>query len=180
MKEARRQRIRKSILLVMVGLFPATCYYFSPYLIIMGGSEGIIVGSLLTFSAMFAASLLFGRLFCGWLCPAGGLQELLLGANSRKYNGRKRNLVKYVIWIPWMSIIAFTFIRAGGTTAIDFLYQTYYGISISDTSSVVTFVFFETLIGGVALGLGKRALYHSGCWMVPFMILGRKICNSVN
>jgi len=40
LKEKRRQKIRRTILLIMFPLFPTIYYYFSPYLIIVGASEG--------------------------------------------------------------------------------------------------------------------------------------------
>jgi hypothetical protein len=63
-----RQRIRKGIILVTFLLLPAIFYYFSPYLIIMGASEGIISGSFIVFAVLFLSSLFLGRGFCGWFC----------------------------------------------------------------------------------------------------------------
>lgn len=178
MKETRRQKTRKSLLLLMVFLFPILFYYFSPYLIIAGGSEGIIAGSFISFLGMFIGSLLLGRLFCGWLCPGGATQELCLKVNSKNFNGKKRNWIKYIIWIPWITIVAYVFLQSGGIKAVEPFYQTYYGISISDISSVITFLVFFGIIAGVSLAAGKRAFCHSGCWMAPFMIIGRKIRNT--
>jgi polyferredoxin len=72
----KRQKVRKLLLLVSFLLFPVTIFYLSPVLIITGGSLGIITGSFLVFVAQFVLSLVFGRSFCGWICPAGGLQEV--------------------------------------------------------------------------------------------------------
>jgi len=129
---------------------------------------------------MFIGSLFLGRLFCGWLCPGGATQELCLRVNSKSFNGKKRNLIKYFIWAPWISIVAIVFIQSGGVRTVDPFYQTYYGISISDIYSAITFLVFAVLIGGIALAAGKRAFCHSGCWMAPFMIIGRKVRNLVN
>lgn len=180
MEQSRRQKKRKSILLVMVFVFPIVFYYLSPYLIIEGGSEGIIAGSFISFLGMFIGSLFLGRLFCGWLCPGGATQDLCLRVNNKNFNGKKRNLIKYFVWAPWVSIVAIVFIQSGGVRAIDPFYQTYYGISISDVYSAITFLVFAFLIAGVSLAAGKRAFCHSGCWMAPFMIIGRKIRNAVN
>lgn len=178
MKVSRRQKIRKSLLIFMVFLFPIVYYYLSPYLIIAGGSEGIIAGSFISFLGMFIGSLFLGRLFCGWLCPGGAIQELTLRVNGKNYNGKKRNLIKYFIWAPWISIVIIVFLQSGGVKAVDPFYQTYYGISISDITSAITFLVFFLLIAGVSLAAGKRAFCHSGCWMAPFMIIGRKIRNA--
>jgi ferredoxin-type protein NapH len=113
-------------------LFPIIYYYFSPYLIIMGASEGIIVGSFIAFLSMFVGALFLGRVFCGWICPAGATQELCFKINGNDFKGGKRNWIKYFIWVPWISVIALMFIQAGGVTAVDPFYQTFYGISIQD------------------------------------------------
>jgi len=53
----RRQKARKGLLLASFLLLPVTMFYFSPYLIIDGGSHGLIVASFLVFSALFLVSL---------------------------------------------------------------------------------------------------------------------------
>jgi polyferredoxin len=176
----KRQQIRKILTIAMFVLFPIIYYYFSPYLIIMGASEGIVTGSLLFFAALFASSLVFGRAFCGRICPAGATQELCAMVRKKGFKNGKANLTKYAIWAPWITIIAVMFFQAGGVKAVDPLYQTYYGISISDIYSVVIFVAIAGLIAGIALAAGKRAACHTICWMAPFMIIGHKIRNTAN
>jgi ferredoxin-type protein NapH len=180
MKQNRRQKARKALLLVMFVLFPIIYYYFSPYLIIMGASEGIIAGSFITFTAMLIGSLFVGRFFCGWICPAGATQELCFKVNKSSFKGGKRNWIKYFIWAPWITIIAIMFVNAGGVNAVDPFYQTYYGISIQDVQSVILFLIIAGIFAGIALAAGKRASCHTICWMAPFMIIGRKIRNAIN
>ena len=173
-----RQKARISIAVVMVFLFPVVYYYLSPYLVIMGATEGIIAGDVIAFAGLFLTSLFFGRAWCGWVCPAGATQEICNRVNGKSFNGKKRNLIKYFIWAPWISIVAIVFIQSGGIRAVDPFYQTYYGISISDITSAITFLVFAGLIAGVSLAAGKRAFCHSGCWMAPFMIIGTRIKNA--
>ena len=176
----KRQQARKILIILMFVLFPVIYYYFSPYLIIMGASEGIITGSLLVFAALFFSSLFMGRVFCGWLCPAGATQELCAIVRKKGIKNGKKNQIKYAIWAPWITIIALMFYQAGGVKAVDPLYQTYYGISISDIYSLVIFLAIAGLIAGLALAAGKRAACHTICWMAPFMIIGRKLRNAAN
>ena len=128
---------------------------------------------------MFVSSLFLGRAWCGWLCPAGAMQELCSKANGKSFNGKKRNLIKYFIWVPWISIVVIMFIQAGGIKAVDPLYQTWYGISISDMYSAILFAVIAGAFAAFALVAGKRAACHTICWMAPFMIIGRKIRNAV-
>jgi len=61
---AKRQKIRKAMVIVSFLLFPISIYYFSPYLIVLGAIEGIIAGSFIMFSIQFALSIFFGRTLC--------------------------------------------------------------------------------------------------------------------
>ncbi|HUK84992.1 MAG TPA: 4Fe-4S binding protein [Candidatus Acidoferrum sp.] len=176
----KRQQTRSILAIIMFILFPIIYYYFSPILVIMGASLGIIDGSLIVFASLFVSSLFVGRVFCGWICPGGATQELCMRTNNKSLTNGKKNWIKYAIWIPWMAIIVLMFAQAGGISAVDPLYQTYYGISIQDVQSLVIFLSFLGVIAGVALTVGKRAFCHTGCWMAPFMIIGRKIRNAVN
>ena len=175
-----RQKARFAIAVLMVFLFPVIFYYLSPYLVLMGAAEGVIAGDVVAFAGMFLTSLFFGRAWCGWICPAGATQELCSRVNGRAFNGRKRNLIKYAIWAPWLAIIAITFIQAGGVESIDPLNQTYHGISVQDYTSAIMFAAIAGAIALFALAAGKRAACHTICWMAPFMIVGRKLGNAAN
>ncbi|MBE0695344.1 MAG: 4Fe-4S binding protein, partial [Anaerolineaceae bacterium] len=100
-----RQRIRRTLLLISFLLFPITLNYFSPYVIIDGASQGIVNGSLVMFSLMFLSSLFVGRLWCGWLCPVGGLSEFCFPIQDKPVKGRQIDWIKWLIWIPWIGII---------------------------------------------------------------------------
>jgi len=175
-----RQKIRKVLTLLMFALFPVIYYYFSPYLVIMGTAEGIVAGSLIVFASLFVFSLFLGRAFCGWVCPAGATQELCARIRNKNFKNGKGNWIKYAIWAPWIAIIILMFLQAGAIIGVNPLYQTYYGISITGLESVIMFLAIAGLIAGIALVAGKRAACHTICWMAPFMIIGRKIRNSVN
>jgi polyferredoxin len=47
----------------------------SPYLVVDAADKGIINGSFIMFALLFVSSLVLGRGFCGWVCPAGGCQK---------------------------------------------------------------------------------------------------------
>jgi polyferredoxin len=171
-----RQKLRKGIILISFFLFPATFYYFSPVLIIMAATEGIINGSFIMFGLLFISSLVLGRAFCGWICAAGGCQEMILLAREKRVT--KGNYIKWIIWVPWFSSIVILAIRGGGYATVDFFYQTKYGFSISGVQSLITyFTVLFVLIVLPAFIFGRRSFCHHLCWMAPFMIIGRRIRN---
>ena len=177
-KTSLRQNIRKTALLVSLLLFPLTMYYFSPVLVIQGAAAGIAAGSLVMFGLLFLSSLVAGRAFCGWLCPAGGLQEGCASIRSKTLKPGRRDLVKYVIWVPWIAAIVAAVASAGGLTSLQPLYQTEHGVSIGDPAKYVIYYGFIVMIVVLALTLGRRAFCRYVCWMAPFMVLGRRLRNA--
>jgi ferredoxin-type protein NapH len=173
-----RQKVRKGIILISFFLFPATFYYFSPVLILEASSKGIINGSFIIFLSLFVSSLLIGRAYCGWVCPAAGCQESIFSARNRKVT--KGNITKWIIWIPWLCTIAILAIRSGGYKEINLFFQTTHGFSIGNFQSLITyFIVLLILIVFPAFMIGKRSFCHHLCWMAPFMIVGREIRNKI-
>ncbi|MDH5174746.1 MAG: 4Fe-4S binding protein [Elusimicrobiota bacterium] len=172
-----RQKIRKAIILISFLLFPVTINYFSPYIIIDGASKGIVAGSFITFALLFFVSLFLGRSFCGWLCPAGGVQEWCFAVNDKKARDGRLNCIKYFIWIPWIGIIIITAISAGGFHTVNPLHLTETGISVSEPASYMLYFTIVGLFLILSFTAGKRAFCHYLCWMAPFMIIGTKIKN---
>jgi polyferredoxin len=178
-----RQRVRKALLFLSLLLFPVTLYYFSPLLILQGASEGVINGSFIVFALMFVSALFVGRLWCGWACPAGALQEFGEAINNKTTPGGKFNWIKWLIWIPWVGLIAALAIRAGGYRAVDPLYQLETGVTMTlplDEGGPPWFIIYFIVIAlflGLAVAFGRRAGCHTICWMAPFMIIGRWLRN---
>ena len=180
-KLKKRQKVRKCVIFTSFALLPITMFYFSPVLIIQGALKGIIVGSFLVFGAQFLASLFLGRVWCGWLCPAGGLQEICMFARDKRAGGGRYNWIKYFIWVPWLGAIAFAFIKAGGIKSINPLYKIEHGITVlGGADSIMPMFFFLLVIAVVAMAAGRRGFCHYLCWMAPFMVVGRKIRNRFN
>jgi polyferredoxin len=178
----RRQRYRKALLYLSLLLFPATLYYFSPMLILQGASEGVVNGSMIVFGLMFLSALVVGRLWCGWACPAGGLQEFGQAINDKR-TPEKINWIKWAIWIPWIGLIAGLAIGAGGYRRVDPLYQLETGVTMAlplDGGGPPWFMIYYIVIAlflGLAVVVGRRAGCHTLCWMAPFMIAGRWVRN---
>lgn len=170
-----RQKVRRALLLVSLILFPITIYYFSPYLIIMGASEHVINGSFIVFTIMFIASMFLGRVWCGWLCPAGGLQECVARINNKPPKQGKREIIKYVIWIIWMITIVVTFILAKSDVTINPFYMTDHGISVSCIYDYVIYYGVIFLLIVPCMIHGRRVACHYICWMAPFMVIGSTI-----
>jgi ferredoxin-type protein NapH len=178
-----RQRIRKALIFLAFLSFPITMNFLSPYVIIDGAMQGIVNGSLVMFGLMFLSSLFLGRLWCGWICPGGGMQEMVEPVNLRPVNGRKLDWIKWAIWILWVILILVMVFLAGGYHSVDLLLNTQGGISVAGTPDrpiIIAYIIYYAVVGlfvGLAIFVGRRAACHSVCWMAPFMISGRWLRN---
>lgn len=171
----KRQKLRKLLLILSLLLFPVTLYYFSPALIINGALNGIINGSFIVFMLMFLLAIPFGRLFCGYLCPAGGLQECAFAVNDNYPKQGWKNRIKYVIWAVWIAAVIICYILGDEITAVDFFFETEGGISVTNVQSYIIYYGIILLVFVPAVLFGKRVFCHYFCWMAPFMVLGTKL-----
>lgn len=171
----KRQNVRKLVIISSFLLFPITIYYLSPYIIIQGALNGIITGSFIVFMAMLVGSVFFGRLFCAYICPAGGLQECAAFINNKNPKQGWKNKIKYVIWAIWIAAIILCFIFRNQKISVDFFYFTDHGISIANIYGYIIYYFIVLLFFVPAVAFGKRTICHYLCWMAPFMVIGYKV-----
>ncbi|MDD4448906.1 MAG: 4Fe-4S binding protein [Methanothrix sp.] len=180
MENIRRQRIRKTLIILSFVLLPATFAYISCPIITQGASVGIVTGGLILFILLFISSLFLGRLWCGWLCPAGGLQEIYFEINNKPAIAGRLNWLKYIIFLAVIFIPLISAIRsAGGFIAVDLFYYTDHGISIAKPGAYIIFFAQITFLTTFALLGGKRGFCHYFCPIAVIMIIGRKIRNLI-
>lgn len=171
----KRQRTRKLLLIISLLLFPITMWYFSPAIISMAMMEHIVNGSFIVFLLMLLLSPFLGRVFCGYFCPAGGLQECLMLVNDKTCKQGKRDYIKFVIWTIWILALIILFILGKGNITVDFFYLTDHGISVTGVYNYVIYYGVILILVLPALLSGKRATCHYVCWMAPFMMIGSKV-----
>ncbi|HEX3044922.1 MAG TPA: 4Fe-4S binding protein [Bacillota bacterium] len=174
-----RQKIRKLLLLISLILYPVTFFIMSPDLLLFGAAEGVMAGDVLFFGGLFIFSLFGGRLFCGWVCPAGALQECSGEINGKPVNNRW-NWIKFIPFIPWLCFFLFlTFWVGGGFRQIDVLYKRAFGVPIVGVFEWAMYLMTVAIILVFALAKGKRGFCHFLCWVSPFMIIGKVIGDSL-
>ena len=170
-----RQRIRTALITISFLLFPLTMYYFSPYVIIDGAMNGISHGSLVVFGLMFSGFPFSGPPVVRVGLPGRGVAGIPGAGQQTPGAGTLGDWIKWLIWAPWILVIAAMFVSAGGPRRVDILYMTT-GRRIGGRTVSAYFVFYVVIGLFVVLSLtvGRRAGCHTICWMAPFMILGRK------
>lgn len=172
-----RQRIRKGLVLFVFLTFPITMNFLSPYVIIDGAMNGILNGSAVMFGLMFISALFLGRAWCGWVCPGSVMGDIAEPLNNRAVNPDKIAWAKWLLWIPWVSIIVWLLIRAGGYSSVNLLHLTESGVSVDAPEKYLIYFIVIGLFVGLAAMFGRRTGCHTICWMAPFMIIGRWISN---
>ncbi|MDK2808207.1 MAG: ferredoxin-type protein NapH, partial [Clostridiales bacterium] len=152
----KRQQIRKLLLTISFLLFPITLFYFSPALIINAALSGIINGSFIVFLLLFILSIPFSRLYCAYLCPAGGLQACSASINGKLPKQGWRNYIKYVIFSIWIGVIIACYFIKGSITGVDFFFETTHGISVTSVQSYVIYYGIVILIFLPSVLFGKQ------------------------
>jgi ferredoxin-type protein NapH len=170
----KRQKIRKFLLLISFILYPITFFIMSPDLLLFGASEGILAGDIMFFGFLFISSFFVGRLFCGWICPAGALQDFCFDLN-KKPASNKYNWIKLALFIPWITFFIFLVIYFGGIKHTNFFYKRAFGISLVGLGEWVMYFMTVALVFIVAILSGKRGFCHYLCWVSPFMIIGEMV-----
>ena len=166
------QTFRRFLITFSMLLFPITIYYFSPYLIIMAALQHVINGSFIVFTLMFVLGMFFGRVWCGFLCPTGGMSECFERFSPKSPKQGWRNYLKYGIWAVWLSGVIVCHLLGKGGYTIQPFFMTEHGISIANIYSYVIYYGIVLLFLIPAVVHGKRANCHYICWMAPFMIMG--------
>jgi len=172
-----RQRVRKALIIFSFVLLPVTFAYISCPIITEGASKGVMTGGLIVFILLFISSLFLGRLWCGWLCPAGGLQEIYNQFNDKTIDNKKLKLLKYAVFLSMFIPFVSAIYHAEGLSTIDFFYYTDHGISIARQGSYIIFfaqIFFITILAMLA---GRRGFCHYFCPIAVILITGRRIRN---
>ena len=176
-RSSSRQRMRLALIILSFILYPVTFAYVSCPIITEGAGLGIVTGGLVVFALLFLSSLVLARLWCGFLCPAGGLQEACNLALTRPLRTKKLDWLKYLVFMGIFGSLALAIWSAGGLKTVGLFYRTQNGISILAAGGIMMFLgpVMITLI--FTLIFGKRGFCHTFCPIAVMLIIGRKIRN---
>ena len=176
-RSSARQRMRLALILLSFILYPVTFAYISCPIITEAAGLGIVTGGLVLFALLFVSSLVLGRLWCGYLCPSGGLQEVCNLALRWPLRTKKADWLKYLVFLGIFGSLGYAIWSAGGLKTADLLYRTENGISILAAGGVAAFLGPVVLILIFTLVFGKRGFCHTFCPIAVMLMIGRKIRN---
>jgi polyferredoxin len=175
------KRLRRVSLLLMFLLLPVTLNYFSPYLIIDGIANGIASGAFFIWMFMFTTSLIFGRAFCAYICPYGGLQMVADAVLQKPLKEVKvLRKLKLALGLVWVSAIVSLLIIFKGFDKVDFLYLTESFVSVDNLIKLIGYYVIITGLLIFPFLLGKRGSCHYLCPMSILNIAGTKIKNKID
>jgi ferredoxin len=105
------QRLRRIVMLVSLGYLG---FYIGGCLCPLGAVQNLAlsgttlkVAFLVTLALPLVATLLLGRLYCGWVCPAGALQEIVHSEkNATTVPPGLHRWLKYLKYVALVALIA--------------------------------------------------------------------------
>lgn len=172
---ATRQKIRLTILFLILLTFPITLNYFSVYLIIESAGLGVIAFTFFFWSLFVLTAFFLGRAACGYICPLGAIQE-----TKDRMGGKTLAKIKYLKWIKyvlvvgWVGAIAAAAVSAGGYKTINLLYNTESGVSVDSAQGWFTYFGIALVVLLPVFFIGKRGFCHYFCpWGVLNMTATR-------
>jgi polyferredoxin len=145
---------------------------FYPISAVSGIFQGMLFGSLVFISLLFITSLLFGRAFCGWLCPIGAVNELCASFIKRKATNERLSKIKYFLALLWFGEIVLELLRFFEILPV----PTSEAASSMGESSMITFIILLAI--PLAVVLGTRASCRYFCWFSPIMSIVTKVSNT--
>lgn len=168
----KRQTKRNLLTLFMFLLLPLMMKFFSPVATLRSATAGIIAASTITIVLMFFAGMFTGRLWCGWLCPAGGVQDIVGRVHHAEDSHEKLHILKYILFI--LQAIAILFLLA---TASEIKFDYFYSMDFGITNTIDWIVYLSMimLFFILPLTLGKRSYCRHICLIAPVMIWGQKL-----
>ncbi len=167
----KRENLRRTILAVSAFLMPFTIFFISPAVIVMAASKGVINSSAIVYFLIFIAALFAGRIWCGWLCPCGAMQEIIGRGCEKKTSEGFLNSFKYAVFIIWAVIIAFLFAAAGKIAGVNPLFGTEDGLF---PEILYVYLFLLAAILVFTFVFGGRFACRYFCPMGVITIIGRK------
>lgn len=171
---------RKLLLFTMFLLLPITLNYFSPYVIIDGLANKFLTAAFFLWLLMFVSSLFFGRAFCSYVCPYGGLQMVVDSVIQKplKKIGWLR-VLRYILGVLWLIPIVVLFFINAGKMEINLLYLTETFVSVDNVIKLIGYYVIVFVLMLLPLFLGKRASCHL-CPMSILNVTGTKLRNIFN
>jgi hypothetical protein len=176
-KSERRRRTAAHVTvhllsLAVLGFFVQGCYcqlgviqyFFLPGGLGFLGGVGIAILVLPMVWALF-----FGRIFCGWVCPFGALQDLLGKLNVPRPPRLPVRLRRYLVYQKFaLSVLFFTAVYLSGRGLLGRVIPGALLCQIDPFHTVFTFFMLGSFFGGVALLVGLIFLPRFFCQYLCF------------
>ena len=159
-----RQKVRLGVLYLLVLTFPITMNYFSPVIIMLAASQGVMNFSFFFWAGWLVLSVLLGRAMCGWVCPLGALQEIKDRAVPKSLPDYPRlRPLKFGLTFAWLGAVVALAVIGGGYTKIDLLFFTESGVSIDSAEGWIIYGIVAATVLIPAFFVGQRGFCHYFC-----------------
>jgi polyferredoxin len=138
--------------------------YFSPVIIMMAASQGIMNFSFFFWAGFLVLSLLLGRAMCGWICPLGAMQEIKDRAVPKPLPDYPHlRPLKFGLTFAWLGALIALAVIGGGYTTVDLLFFTESGVSIDRAEGWIIYGIIAGIVLVPAFFVGQRGFCHYFC-----------------
>lgn len=101
-------KIRKLFLILSSLTFAEWFMFVSPSLSVEALLHGAVIFSVIFWFALFISSFIWSRRFCSYLCPLGGICDMVdMAIRKKMIHVPYLSLLKYLLWTVWMALFIF-------------------------------------------------------------------------
>ena len=169
----KRETLRRIILTISAIMMPLIIFFVSPVVALMAAADGTIAACTIVLLSLFILAMFLGRFWCGWLCPCGGMQDLIGMIFKKKTQRGTLDTLKVVIFIFWFGAIVLLYIFAGGILSVNLHYQLDNGINgLFPGMFYVSFIIIAILVIITAI-YGSRSFCRYICPVGVFLKFGK-------
>jgi polyferredoxin len=165
------QKLRRTLLIILMLTAPFLFVYFSPVILQMATWSHSFALVHIMFAIMFISTLVLGRVWCSHLCPFGAFQDGVgMVTASRHTNNKYFKILQHVIGAAWLIALIVPLVTIGFTN-VD-LFLTKNDTDSSGWSMLIAYVIVFGVIGTATYFAGKRTFCKYVCPSTILLRLG--------
>lgn len=171
----KRETLRRIILTISAIIVPLLIIFSAPVLVRTPAADAIAVCTIF-FAVLFISSVFIGRLWCGWICPCGGMQDIIGIGFKKKPKKSRLDAAKFIILFLWLGAIVYLSVNAGAIAGINPYYSPDDGIGGLISVMIYPALIVLIVIAGLSVItaiFGSRSFCRYFCPIGALLILGR-------
>ena len=168
------ESLRQTFLIISAVLIPVLLVFISPVVALMAAADGTIAACTIVLAVLYILAIFLGRFWCGWLCPCGGMQDLIGMFSKKKAQRGTLDILKVYVFIFWFGAIVLLYIFAGGIPSINPYYLLDNGINGLFPGMFYVSLIFIAILATITAIYGSRSFCRYICPVGVLLNIGKK------